>query len=116
MGNTDIPVSSHSVAADYETGNIVITGGYAELTYSAVYDIEHNEYHRVENFDFIGRRHSGSVFLGETLFTFETTRRLNENEDYITLNSVQFGYMDYDEADGPKHGELLIVIIFTLFM
>ena len=53
-----------------ETGNIVITGGYAELTYSAVYDVEHNDYHRVENFDFMGRRHSGSVFLGETLFTF----------------------------------------------
>ena len=109
MGNTDIPVSSHSVAADYETGNIVITGGYAELTYSAVYDVEHNDYHRVENFDFIGRRHSGSVFLGETLFTFGGAQPegYNENEDYITLNSVQFGYMDYDEADGPETCELL---------
>ena len=82
----------------------MITGGYAELTYSAVYDIDHNEYYRVENFDFIGRRHSGSVFLGETLFTFGGAQPegYNENEDYTTLNSAQLGYMDYDEVDGPN--------------
>ena len=110
MGNTDIPVSSHSVALDYETDNIVITGGYAELTYSAVYDIDNNEYHRIENYDFIGRRHSGSVFLGETLFTFGGAQPsgYNENLDYTTLNSSQFGYIDYDEDnDGPDVCELV---------
>ena len=109
MGNADIPVSSHAVAADYETGHIVITGGYDELTYSAVYDIDHNEYHRVENFDFIGRRHSGSLFLGEYLFTFGGAQPegYNGNEDYTTLNSAQLGYMDYDEVDGPNVCELV---------
>ena len=101
MGHTDIPVSSHSVAKDSETNNIVITGGYNELTYSAVYDIGSNEYHRIENYDFIGRRHSGSLFLNENLFTFGGAQPdgYNENTDYVTLNSVQFGYMDYDEVD-----------------
>ena len=76
---------------------------------SSVYDIEHNDYHRVENFDFIGRRHSGSVFLGENLFTFGGAQPegYNENEDYTTLNSVQFGYMDYDEVDEPNVCELV---------